>query len=138
MLIYDEAIRILTGQPRTASPKINGGWANRVISDFYALNNRQQGSTQAQSSAQTTNLNNTQGSSYEYFNNDFFNTPSNTATFDERVFQLATNIANALHNASLKYNNGVRLLGINASDIPELMSSINDALDLYNQNKDAK
>lgn len=117
-LVYDEATRILRGEGQSQAPSISGGWGNRVINDFYALNQK----------PTTTNAASTPSKKYTNYtdlNTDYFGIVNDNEDLKARVVRLATNIGNNLASAAKAKGEGSVVRGLDKiSDITTLTNTM--------------
>ena len=129
--VYEEATRILRGEGQSQAPSISGGWGNRVINDFYALNKKQ--STPATASTSTRKY-----TTYSDFDSDYYGMATDGMDLNARVENLANNILSSLDDAEYKIGNGEVVRGMDANKIGKLRTYLNNALSNYRTNKDAR
>lgn len=114
--VYEEATRILRGEGQSQAPSISGGWGNRVINDFYALNKKQT-TPATTSSKKYTN--------YTDLNTDYFGIVDDNEDLKARVVRLATNIGNNLASAAKAKGEGSVVRGLDKiSDIATLTNTM--------------
>jgi hypothetical protein len=129
--VYEEATRILRGEGQSQAPSISGGWGNRVINDFYALNKKQ--TTPAATSTSTRKY-----TTYNDFDSDYYGMAIDDMDLNARVENLANNIISSLDDAEYKIGNGEVVRGMDANKIGQLRTYLNNALSNYRTNKDAR
>lgn len=129
--VYEEATRILRGEGQSQAPSISGGWGNRVINDFYALNKKQTTPT-------TTSTNTRKYTTYNDFDSDYYGMTTDGMDLNARVENLANNILSSLDDAKYKIGNGEVVRGMDANKIGKLRTYLNNALSNYRTNKDAR
>lgn len=129
--VYEEATRILRGEGQSQAPSISGGWGNRVINDFYALNKKQ--TTPAATSTSTRKY-----TTYNDFDSDYYGMTIDDMDLNARVENLANNILSSLDDAEYKIGNGEVVRGMDANKIGQLRTYLNNALSNYRTNKDAR
>ena len=129
--IYEEATRILRGEGQSQAPSISGGWGNRVINDFYALNKKQ-------TTPATTSTNTRKYTTYNDFDSDYYGMVTDDMDLNTRVENLANNILSSLDDAEYKIVNGEVVREMDANKIGNLRTYLNNALSNYRTNKDAR
>ena len=129
--VYEEATRILRGEGQSQAPSISGGWGNRVINDFYALNKKQ-------ITPATTSANTRKYTTYNDFDSDYYGMATDGMDLNARVENLANNILSSLDDAEYKIGNGEVVRGMDANKIGKLRTYLNNALSNYRTNKDAR
>lgn len=116
--VYEEATRILRGEGQTQAPSISGGWGNRVINDFYALNKKQTTPT-------TTSTSGKKYTNYTDLNTEYFGIVDDNEDLKARVVRLATNIGNNLAAAAKAKGEGSVVRGLDKiSDITTLTNTM--------------
>lgn len=116
--VYEEATRILRGEGQSQAPSISGGWGNRVINDFYALNKKQ-------TTSATTSTPSKKYTNYTDLNTDYFGIVDDSEDLKSRVVRLATNIGNNLASAVKAKEEGFVVRGLDKiSDIVTLTNTM--------------
>lgn len=116
--VYEEATRILRGEEQIQAPSISGGWGNRVINDFYALN-------QKPTTTSTASTPNKKYTNYTDLNTDYFGIVDDNEDLKARVVKLATNIGNNLALAAKAKEEGSIVRGLDKiSDITTLTNTM--------------
>lgn len=116
--VYEEATRILRGEGQSQAPSISGGWGNRVINDFYALNKKQ-------TTPATTSTSSKKYTNYTDLNTDYFGIVDDNEDLKARVVRLATNIGNNLASAAKAKGEGSVVRGLDKiSDITTLTNTM--------------
>lgn len=116
--VYEEATRILRGEGQSQAPSISGGWGNRVINDFYALNKKQ-------TTPATTSTPSKKYTNYTDLNTDYFGIVDDNEDLKARVVRLATNIGNNLAAAAKAKGEGSVVRGLDKiSDIVTLTNTM--------------
>jgi hypothetical protein len=119
-VVYEEATRILKGEGQTQAPSISGGWGNRVINDYYALNNKQKstGSSEGGSSKRKYNT-------YVDLDTNWFGIAGDDEDLAARVSRLAYNIGNSLAAAVKAKEEGKVVRGLDKiTDIGNLTNTM--------------
>lgn len=116
--VYEEATRILRGEGQSQAPSISGGWGNRVINDFYALNKKQ-------TTPATTSTPSKKYTNYTDLNTDYFGIVDDNEDLKARVVRLAINIGNNLASAAKAKGEGSVVRGLDKiSDITTLTNTM--------------
>lgn len=119
-VVYEEATRILKGEGQTQAPSISGGWGNRVINDYYALNNKTKstGSSEGRSSKRKYNT-------YIDLDTNWFGIAGDDEDLAARVSRLAYNIGNSLAAAVKAKEEGKVVRGLDKiADIGTLTNTM--------------
>lgn len=119
-VVYEEATRILKGEGQTQAPSISGGWGNRVINDYYALNNKKKstGSSEGTTSKRKYNT-------YVDLDTNWFGIAGDDEDLAARVSRLAYNIGNSLAAAVKAKEEGKVVRGLDKiTDIGTLTNTM--------------